>query len=111
MDIHEDGPVADSALDRLSVAPPPEGEGSAEQGSDDARPAPPKIRTGHDASDIAKLRRDPSSEDGKLDVALDETFPTSDPPSITQPNRNEPAPSSGYDEEAEGERERMKAGE
>lgn len=61
-----------------------------------------KVRTAHDASDDARLRRDPAHEDAKLDVALDETFPTSDPPSNTQPGKGkDPAPSSGYDEEAE----------
>jgi hypothetical protein len=65
-------------------------------------PPMPKVRTGHDASDDARLRRNPSDEDAKLDVALDETFPTSDPPSNTQPGKGkDPAPSSGYDEEAE----------
>jgi hypothetical protein len=65
-------------------------------------PKPPKVRTAHDASDDERLRRNPSDEDAKLDVALDETFPTSDPPSNTQPGKGkEPAPSSGYDEEAE----------
>lgn len=65
-------------------------------------PPPPKVRTAHDASDDDRLRRDPSDEDAKLDVALDETFPTSDPPSNTQPGKGkDPPPSSGYDEAAE----------
>jgi hypothetical protein len=69
----------------------------------DSDPPPPcKIRTAHDASDDERLVRNPSDEDAKLDVALDETFPTSDPPSNTQPGKGkDPAPSSGYDEEAE----------
>ncbi len=54
-----------------------------------------------DAESHAGLTRDPSSEDAKLDVALDETFPTSDPPSNTQPGRGlDPAPSSGFKEDA-----------
>ncbi|ATE67419.1 hypothetical protein [Rhizorhabdus dicambivorans] len=62
----------------------------------------PHIRTAHDASDDKKLARNPSDEDAKLDVALDETFPTSDAPSNTQPGKGkDPAPSSGYDEAAE----------
>jgi hypothetical protein len=62
----------------------------------------PHIRPAHDASDDKKLARNPSDEDAKLDVALDETFPTSDAPSNTQPGKGkDPAPSSGYDEEAE----------
>lgn len=45
------------------------------------------IRTAHDATDDVKLARDPSDEDAKLEVALDETFPTSDAPSNTQPRK------------------------
>lgn len=72
-------------------------------------PGTPHIRTAHDASDDDKLARNPRDEDAKLDVALDETFPTSDAPSNTQPGKGkDPAPSSGYDEEAEKERARMK---
>ena len=72
-------------------------------------PATPHIRTAHDASDNAKLARNPHDEDAKLDVALDESFPTSDAPSNTQPGKGkDPAPSSGYDEEAEKDRARMK---
>jgi hypothetical protein len=64
--------------------------------------AAPAVRTARDASDDKRLQQDPSSEDAKLDVALDETFPTSDPPSNTQPGKGkDPAPSSGYDAAAE----------
>ena len=77
---------------------------------ENASPAPQKVRTAHDASDDPRLRRNPSDEDAKLDVALDETFPTSDPPSNTQPGKGkDPAPSSGYDEEAEKARTAGKA--
>ncbi|KQX18057.1 MULTISPECIES: hypothetical protein [unclassified Sphingomonas] len=62
----------------------------------------PHIRPAHDANDDRKLARNPSDEDAKLDVALDESFPTSDAPSNTQPGKGkDPAPSSGYDDEAE----------
>lgn len=62
----------------------------------------PHIRPAHDATDDRKLARNPSDEDAKLDVALDESFPTSDAPSNTQPGKGkDPAPSSGYDDEAE----------
>lgn len=68
----------------------------------DKKPGTPHIRTAHDASDDAKLARNPGDEDAKLDVALDESFPTSDAPSNTQPGKGkDPAPSSGYDDEAE----------
>ncbi len=60
------------------------------------------IRTAHDATDDPKLARNPNDEDAKLDVALDESFPTSDAPSNTQPGKGkDPAPSTGYDEETE----------
>jgi hypothetical protein len=65
-------------------------------------PEPPQVRTAIDAEDVRQLKRDPGDEDAKLDVALDETFPTSDAPSNTQPGKGkDPAPSSGYDAEAE----------
>jgi hypothetical protein len=75
----------------------------------DKNASTPHIRTAHDATDDDKLARNPKDEDAKLDVALDETFPTSDAPSNTQPGKGkDPAPSSGYDEEAEKARQRMK---
>lgn len=65
-------------------------------------PDTPEIRPAMDASDDRRLQRDPGHEDAKLDIALDETFPTSDAPSNTQPGKGkDPAPSTGYDEEAE----------
>ena len=68
-------------------------------------PAPPEVRPAQDASDNKRLQRDPGDEDAKLDVALDESFPTSDAPSNTQPGKGkDPAPSSGFDAEAERER-------
>jgi hypothetical protein len=64
----------------------------------------PKVREAHDAGDHKALKRNPRDEDAKLDIALDESFPTSDPPANTQPGKGkDPAPSSGYDEEAEKE--------
>ena len=63
------------------------------------------VRTALDAEDLKELKRNPSDEDAKLDVAIDETFPGSDAPSNTQPGKGkDPAPSSGYDPEAEKER-------
>jgi len=65
-------------------------------------PEAPEVRTAIDADDVKALKRNPADEDGKLDVALDESFPTSDAPSNTQPGKGkDPAPSSGYDAEAE----------
>ena len=54
-------------------------------------------RDAHDAASKPALQRDPSDADAKLDIELDETFPSSDPPSNTQPGRGlDPAPSSGF---------------
>jgi hypothetical protein len=65
-------------------------------------PEAPEVRPAHDADTNIKLKRNPGDEDAKLDIALDETFPTSDAPSNTQPGKGkDPAPSSGYDEEEE----------
>ena len=73
--------------------------GNNGEDGDDGTPA---VRNALDASDDKALQQNPKSEDAKLDVALDETFPTSDPPSNTQPGKgSDPAPSSGYDPDAE----------
>lgn len=110
--------IDEAASESLAVAPPPPGgaEGAAASQSGDAggspddttNPQPPKIRTAMDATDHATLARHPEDEDAKLDVALDESFPTSDAPSNTQPGRGlDPAPSSGFD--ADEEKARMAA--
>jgi hypothetical protein len=83
----------DDALDTISVAPP-----EPTDAGDDATPA---IREAHDAEDHEELKADPGHEDAKLDIGLDETFPSSDPPAATTRGHADPAPSSGYDEEAE----------
>lgn len=59
------------------------------------------IRDAHDAEQHRSLRHDPSNEDAQADIANDESFPASDPPSHASANHLEPAPSSGYDAEAE----------
>lgn len=65
----------------------------------ESTPPQPEFREAQDASDKPKLQADPSYIDAKLDIELDETFPSSDPPSNTQPGRgSEPAPSSGFKE-------------
>jgi hypothetical protein len=91
MDAQQDKDL-DKALDGISVAPP-EPEASEH--------ATPEVREAQDAEHHEALSDDPSHEDSKLDIGIDESFPNSDPPSATQPGHNEPAPSSGYDEEAE----------
>jgi hypothetical protein len=46
-----------------------------------------------------KLRRNPGDPGTKVDVSSDESMDASDPPSTVQPERGEPVPSSGFDEE------------
>lgn len=86
---------------------------TTESKTSDSRPrdhSEGNIRSGHDAQDNARLRKNPHDEDAKLDVALDESFPSSDAPSNTQPGKGkDPPPSSGFDEEAERLRERINA--
>lgn len=78
--------IDQKASDSLSVAP------------DDRRAA------GQDESIAERLAADPEDPDAKLDTALDESMDASDPPAQTQPGADAPAPSSGYDEEAERQR-------
>lgn len=62
--------------------------------ADPHTPEQPETREAHDAEHKPVLRRDPADADAKLDIELDESFPSSDPPSNTQPGRGlEPAPS------------------
>lgn len=82
------------ALDSMSVAP--EDEGDARSPLQDA---------GRDKSIAKRLEKNPESEDARLDAGLDESMDASDPPSAVAPVQgNEPAASSGYDEEAERKR-------
>ena len=64
----------------------------------------PSQDAGRDKSIAKRLDKHPENQDAKLDNALDESMDASDPPATTQPSRNEPAPSSGFDEEAERQR-------
>ena len=64
-------------------------------------PATSEIREAHDAEQHHVLKDDPSDADARLDIALDESFPTSDAPGHAAPGSSEPAASSGYDEKAE----------
>ena len=82
---------ADTPLDTLSVAP-----NASNQERD------PRQDAGQDESITRRLQRDPESTEARLDNGLDESMDASDPISSTQPVHNVgPAPSSGYDEEAE----------
>lgn len=88
----------DTPLDRLAVTPP----------DPDPEAAPrnrPDQDAGQDESINKRLERNPESKDARLDAALDESMDASDPPASTQPVHNHgPAPSSGYDPEAEERR-------
>jgi hypothetical protein len=100
MTMMTDKPI-DDALDTISVAPPsPDEETKTPPPAEDK----PAIREAHDADTHAALKSDPGHEDAKLDVGLDETFPSSDPPAASSRGHADPAPSSGYDEEAERKR-------
>ena len=83
----------DQALDAMSVAP---------QASNNSE-RDPRQDAGQDRSIDARLQRDPESIEARLDAGLDETMDGSDPVSIIQPGKSasEPAPSSGFDPEAE----------
>lgn len=63
----------------------------------DETPPQPDTRAAHDAASLPALARNPHDKDAQLDVELDESFPSSDPPSNTQPGKGlDPAPSSGF---------------
>ncbi|WP_293876464.1 MULTISPECIES: hypothetical protein [unclassified Sphingomonas] len=88
--------IDEKALDSLSVAPT---DGDQERN--------PRQDAGQDKSINKRLEKNPESSDARLDVGLDESMDASDPPSSTQPVHNHgPAPSSGYDEDAERARQK-----
>ena len=83
--------ITDSIDESISVNP-----------ADDAKGASQAQDAGHDESIAERLERNPESKEARLDRALDESMDASDPPASTQPVHNHgPAPSSGFDEEAE----------
>ena len=85
--------IDDRALDSLSVAPEEQDAGSSRTERQDA---------GQDKSITKRLQKNPDSADARLDNGLDETMDASDPVSISEPSDSgEPAPSSGYDEDAD----------
>lgn len=86
-----DNQTIDKSLDRMSVAPEQE-----------TPIHDPRQQAGQDKSIEKRLQKNPESKEARLDRALDESMDASDPPASTQPvHSHEPAPSSGYDEEAE----------
>ena len=92
--MNDDRQKLDEAMDRMSVAP---NAGNQERD--------PRQDAGQDRSIEKRLRKNPDSLDAQLDNGLDETMDASDPVSVTQPGVSlDPAPSTGFDAEAERER-------
>lgn len=87
-------PIDERALDSMSVAPDAPNAGSSERD--------PRQDAGQDESIARRLQKNPENVDAQLDNGLDETMDGSDPVSISQPGTStEPAPSSGFDPDAE----------
>ncbi|QIL02879.1 hypothetical protein G7078_08840 [Sphingomonas sinipercae] len=67
-----------------------------EQDNEKRHRPPPVIGSGDPQPELEeKLRKHPHDSDAKVDVGSDESMDASDPPSVVQPGRNEPVPSSG----------------
>ncbi|WNO54398.1 hypothetical protein [Stakelama saccharophila] len=85
--------IDDRAKDGMSVTPP---EPESDEQADKRR---------KETSIEERLERNPESKEARLDEAVEESMDASDPPATTQPvHRHGPAPSSGYDAEAERKR-------
>ncbi|MGN6375591.1 MAG: hypothetical protein ACTHMG_08550 [Sphingomonas sp.] len=92
---NSDGDSAYQPLHKGAVAPP--------QPKDLA----PDRDAGKDPQITEELKRNPESVQARLDEGLDESMDASDPPASVQPvHRTGPAPSSGYDPDAERERQK-----
>lgn len=84
----------DDGMKGMSVAPGPE---ASNNGARD-----PRQDAGQDQSIEKRLRKNPDSVEAQLDNGLDETMDASDPVSVIQPGTSsDPAPSSGFDPDAE----------
>ena len=62
------------------------------------RPPPAVFSDDPEAELEEKLRRNPEDASAKVDVGSDESMDASDPPSVVQPDRSEPVPSSGFED-------------
>lgn len=90
------------ALDPLSIAPLRPDTAANDDDAERPEACDPRQQAGQDETIAARLARDPSCANAKLDVALDESMDASDPPAQTAPGGStDPAPSSGYDADAE----------
>ncbi len=85
--------VDERAMGGMSVAPPdPDSEAET-------------AKRHKESSIEERLQRNPESKQARLDAGVEESMDASDPPATTQPvHASDPAPSSGYDEEAERRR-------
>lgn len=63
------------------------------------RPPPAVFSDDPEAELEETLRENPTDKNAKVDVGSDESMDASDPPSVVQPEHNEPVPSSGFDED------------
>jgi hypothetical protein len=66
--------------------------------TDKKRPPPAVFSEAPDSELEERLRENP---DAKVDVGSDESMDASDPPSVVQPEHNEPVPSSGFEEDGD----------
>jgi hypothetical protein len=57
---------------------------------------PPVFSADPEAELEERLRKHPHDMNAKADVGSDESMDASDPPSVQQPGKDEPAPSSGF---------------
>lgn len=62
------------------------------------RPPPAVFSEDPEAELEERLRRNPTDRDTKVDVGSDESMDASDPPSVVQPEHDEPVPSSGFED-------------
>ena len=62
----------------------------------DSTPTAPTAKRAPDQALELKLKKNPHSDDAKLDVGCDQSMDASDPVAVTAPGGNEPVPSSGF---------------
>ncbi|HEX2802374.1 MAG TPA: hypothetical protein VHN55_00090 [Sphingomicrobium sp.] len=61
---------------------------------------PPAIQSRDPESEIEeRLKDNPDNCDAKVDLGSDESMDASDPPSVVQPEHNEPVPSSSFEDD------------
>ena len=67
---------------------------------DKKRRPPPVVQQKDPEPELEEeLKRHPRNENAKVDVGSDESMDASDPPSVVQPEHNEPVPSSSFEDE------------